>query len=64
MIKLTDTHAHYDDDAFDNDREELLTRLFEESVGKIMENSATRCFSFSCGSITSSIFSPIRDIRY
>ena len=36
MIKLTDTHAHYDDDAFDNDREELLTRLFEESVGKII----------------------------
>ncbi len=36
MIKLTDTHAHYDDDAFDSDREQLLTRLFEESVGKIV----------------------------
>ena len=36
MIKLTDTHAHYDDEAFDNDREQLLTRLFEELVSKII----------------------------
>lgn len=36
MIKLTDTHAHYDDEAFDSDREQLLTRLFKESVGKIV----------------------------
>ncbi|MDE6580083.1 MAG: TatD family hydrolase [Ruminiclostridium sp.] len=35
-MKLTDTHAHYDDDAFDSDRERLLTRLFEESVSKII----------------------------
>ena len=42
MIKLTDTHAHYDDDAFDNDREELLTRLFEESVGKIITVGCAR----------------------
>lgn len=36
MIKLTDTHAHYDDQAFDGDRDRLLTRLFEESVSKII----------------------------
>ena len=36
MIKLTDTHAHYDDAAFEDDRYELLDRLFEESVGKIV----------------------------
>lgn len=36
MIKLTDTHAHYDDEAFDIDREQLLTRLFNESVSKII----------------------------
>lgn len=36
MIKLTDTHAHYDDEAFDEDRDELLQRLFSESVGKII----------------------------
>lgn len=36
MIKLTDTHAHYDDEAFDPDRRELLQRLFSETVGKII----------------------------
>lgn len=36
MIKLTDTHAHYDDEAFDGDRDLLLQRLFAESVGKII----------------------------
>ena len=36
MIKLTDTHAHYDDKAFDSDRDLLLQRLFSESVGKII----------------------------
>ena len=36
MIRLTDTHAHYDDAAFDEDRYQLLDRLFEHSVGKIV----------------------------
>ena len=36
MIKLTDTHAHYDDEGFDSDRYQLLDRLFEESVNKIV----------------------------
>lgn len=29
-MKITDSHAHYDDSAFDSDREELLERLFSE----------------------------------
>ena len=36
MVRLTDTHAHYDDEAFDEDRYLLLDRLFGESVGKIV----------------------------
>ena len=36
MIKITDTHAHYDDEAFDGDRYELLDRLFAEKCDKIV----------------------------
>ncbi len=36
MVKVTDTHAHYDDEAFDSDRYKLLDRLFETSVNKIV----------------------------
>lgn len=36
MIRLTDTHAHYDDAAFDEDRYQLLDNLFEYSVNKIV----------------------------
>jgi len=32
MIKLFDTHTHYDDRAYDSDRDELITRLLTESV--------------------------------
>ncbi|MCM1488118.1 MAG: TatD family hydrolase [Firmicutes bacterium] len=35
-MKLTDTHAHYDDEAFDSDRDVLLQGLFSETVGKIV----------------------------
>ena len=28
MKMIFDTHAHYDDKAFDDDREELLEKLF------------------------------------
>ena len=30
---IFDTHAHYDDEAFDEDRPELLGRLQEAGVG-------------------------------
>ncbi len=33
---IFDTHAHYDDSRFDNDREELLTRLFQGEVESIL----------------------------
>ena len=36
MIKLTDTHSHYDSEAFEVDRYRLLDRLFAESVNKIV----------------------------
>lgn len=36
MIKITDTHSHYDDEAFDNDRYDLLGRLFSDSCEKIV----------------------------
>ncbi|MBR5088415.1 MAG: TatD family hydrolase [Ruminiclostridium sp.] len=35
-MKITDTHSHYDDEAFDSDRYELLDRLFAESCEKIV----------------------------
>lgn len=35
-MKITDTHAHYDDDAFDTDRFELLNKILEESVENII----------------------------
>ena len=37
---IFDTHAHYDDQAFDEDREELLSGLFENGVGCVMDASA------------------------
>lgn len=36
MNGITDTHAHYDDQAFNDDRYRLLDRLFENSVEKIV----------------------------
>lgn len=44
-MEIFDTHAHYDDEAFDDDREELLEKLQEAGVKQIvnigcsMENS-------------------------
>ncbi|MDR3765682.1 MAG: TatD family hydrolase, partial [Butyricicoccus sp.] len=36
MLMLFDTHAHYDDDQFDADRETLLTSLPEHGVGLVL----------------------------
>ena len=38
---IFDTHAHYDDDAFDEDREELLGSMQENGVGKIVNIGAS-----------------------
>ena len=35
-MKVIDTHAHYDDSAFDSDRHELLNDILETSVEKII----------------------------
>lgn len=37
MNKIFDTHAHYTDSAFDEDREELLASLPEKNVGLVMQ---------------------------
>lgn len=33
---IFDTHAHYDDEAFDEDRDEVLTSLRERGVGTVV----------------------------
>ena len=40
MEYIFDTHAHYDDEAFGKDREEILTGLSEHGVGTIVDISA------------------------
>ncbi|MBQ2705454.1 MAG: TatD family hydrolase [Agathobacter sp.] len=38
---IFETHAHYDDDRFNNDRDELLRRLPEEGVGVVINSGAS-----------------------
>lgn len=38
---IFDTHAHYDDEQFDKDRDELLASMQEQNVGTIVNVSAT-----------------------
>ncbi len=40
MELIFDTHAHYDDESFDKDREAILSGLFENGVGTVMDVSA------------------------
>lgn len=40
MSLIFDTHAHYDDSAFDNDREELLSKLPSEDVFAVINAGA------------------------
>ena len=37
MSLIFDTHAHYDDEAFDADRETLLASMPEHGVGRILD---------------------------
>lgn len=37
---IFDTHAHYDDEAFDEDRETLLDRLPQEGIGRVVNVSS------------------------
>lgn len=41
MTDIFDTHAHYDDEAFDEDREELLRTLPEQGIGKVVNIGAS-----------------------
>ena len=38
---IFDTHAHYDDEAFDNDREELLLSLKSNGIGAVVNVAAS-----------------------
>lgn len=40
-LKVIDTHAHYDDEAFDEDRNKLLTEMLENSVENIITIGCT-----------------------
>ena len=40
-MTLFDTHAHYDDDAFDADRDDVLTGLGEKGVGYVVNPGCT-----------------------
>lgn len=41
MEFIFDTHAHYDDEAFDDDREEVLSGLKDEGVGRVVNIGAS-----------------------
>lgn len=40
MIKIFETHAHYDDDAFDEDRDELIKSMPENGILKVVNIGA------------------------
>ena len=42
MEYIFDTHAHYDDEAFDEDRESLIGSLREKGIGIFMQTSGGR----------------------
>lgn len=41
MYSIFDTHAHYDDEAFDSDREELIGSLKEHGIGPVVNIGAS-----------------------
>lgn len=41
MTKIFDTHTHYDDEAFDGDREELLEALWAGGIDKVVNVAAS-----------------------
>lgn len=46
MTPIFDTHAHYDDEAFDEDRDELLAELPENGIARVVNVGASLA---SCG---------------
>lgn len=49
---IFDTHAHYDDEQFEEDREELLNSMAENGVGTIVNASASYA---SCGRVVNMV---------
>ena len=41
MEWIVDTHAHYDDEAFDGDRKELLSGLRSHGIGTVVNIGAS-----------------------
>ena len=41
MTEIFDTHAHYDDEAFDEDREELLAELPGQGIARVVNVGAS-----------------------
>ena len=48
MINIFDSHAHYDSEAFDDDRKELLSALPEQGVCGIINCGSDMASSLSC----------------
>ena len=46
---IFDSHAHYDDEAFDKDRDRLLSTLEEQGVGCIVNVGASFRGKGQCG---------------
>ena len=38
-LRIFETHAHYDDEAFDEDRDELLSRMEAGGIRKIIDSA-------------------------
>ncbi len=53
MLKLFDSHAHYNDEAFDNDRETLLNDVYKSGVELIMNVSYDMPSSYKTAEIAS-----------
>ena len=41
MTAIFDTHAHYDDDAFNDDREQLLAALPGQGIARVVDVGAS-----------------------
>ena len=39
---IIDTHVHYDDEAFDSDREEIIGSLQENNIGFVLDVGSTK----------------------
>lgn len=46
--EIFDTHAHYDDEAFDGDREELLSQLPRQGIGRVVNVGASLASCKKC----------------